>query len=209
MRTLSGIWLFACLTETFLFVCNRYLFPEIPPTTPEKTPFFSPAFVLRYLCKAEQNIASSCKTRRVFFELTWNLNLWFLIGVWKLCSSYSAGKSFPDWGWWAWISLTGISFSFFIPPFVPLATMQAISAVESLISQFSSAHIAILFLINQLIQLTLRGLSCLQYYSQILHVSMRDKMVRSIFRVKLHLHLHCQGGTLCANVCAAAAVSGT
>lgn len=48
--------------------------------------------------------------------------------------------------------------------------MQAISATESLISQFSPAHIAILFLINQLIQLTLRGLSCLQYHSQNLHV---------------------------------------
>jgi hypothetical protein len=88
--------------------------------------------------------------------------------------------------------------------------MQAISAVESLISQFSSAHIAILFLINQLIQLTLRGLSCLQYHSQNLHVSIRNKMVRSIFSVKLHLYLSAlwRGRSL-YNVSAAAAVYGS
>lgn len=74
------------------------------------------------------------------------------------------------------------------PPFVPVPTiMQAISAIESLISQFSPAHIAVLFLINQLIQLTLRGLSCLQYHNQCLHISGRNKMVRSTVKIKSHL----------------------
>lgn len=57
-------------------------------------------------------------------------------------------------GWLMRVLLAGT----FSPPFVLLpTTMQAISATESLISQFSPAHIAILFLISQLIQLTFEG----------------------------------------------------
>lgn len=84
--------------------------------------------------------------------------------------------------------------------------MQAISAIEFLISQFSPAHIAILFLINQLIQLTLRELLCLQYHSQYLHISVRNKMVRNIFRTKSHLSLGGGGTGCCATASAAAAV---